>query len=88
MKEAVDLGYNKMKVMFRNTIGHLVSRIKAIKLGQVNAKIDISTLKVIFISTYDTSTFWLKIVPTLLTPSWFLKLKKKLRARKRASERG
>jgi abequosyltransferase len=71
LNKAIELGYDKniMNSLFRQTVNSLKGRIKSIKKGNVNAKIDFQTWKLIFISTYDTPAFWLKLLPVLLTPS-------------------
>lgn len=71
LNEAITLGYNKniMNSLFKETVNGLKGRIKSIKKGNVNAKLDFQTWKLIFISTYDTPAFWLKLLPVLFTPS-------------------
>lgn len=80
LNEAVKLGYDKkiMNSLFKETVNGLKGRIKSIKKGNVNAKLDFQNWKLIFISTYDTPAFWFKLLPTLFTPSLFYVIGEKL----------
>jgi abequosyltransferase len=89
LEKAVQLGFDQkqMRTLFNNTIPHLHGRIKSIKFGNTKASLDFQAFKLILRSTYDTSTFWFKLLPILMTPSFVLifnnkvnKLRKKIKS--------
>lgn len=89
LEKAVQLGFDQkqMRALFNNTLFHLHGRIKSIKIGNTKASLDFQTIKFIVASTYDTSTFWFKLLPILITPSFILvfnvkvnKLRKKIKS--------
>jgi abequosyltransferase len=74
--EAVRLGFSheRMTSIFRSSIGHLAEKLAAIKMGEVRQEMNVSTIRMIVVSTYDTRTFWLRLLPLLLVPGTVLRM--------------
>jgi glycosyltransferase involved in cell wall biosynthesis len=68
--EAVRLGFSRRRMteIFRSSVDHLGDKLAAIKMGEVRQELNFETVRMIVVSTYDTKTFWFRLLPLLLTP--------------------
>jgi hypothetical protein len=62
-----------MTEIFRSSVDHLGDKLAAIKMGEVRQELNFETVRMIVVSTYDTKTFWVRLLPLLLAPGVALK---------------
>jgi glycosyltransferase involved in cell wall biosynthesis len=81
--EAVRLGFSRprMKEIFRSSLGHLAPKLASIKMGEVRQDLNLDTVRMIVVSTYDTRIFWFRLLPILLAPGFALRALRTLRRR-------